>query len=195
MFDVPPTILAPESQSVMASTNSPNPSTDETVLVSPFNEEPSQHQSTFQNQKTFQTQQTFHSQPPTPNQQTSQNQPHSRPQQTFQGQQTSQNQPHSRPQQTFQGQQTSQNKPTSRTQQTFQGQKTSQNQQITSLNAAFVQRCQEALAFYIGPIASLVIEDALAENPQATPYQFVELLAREIPEPQAALEFTRRLFS
>jgi serine/threonine-protein kinase len=188
MFDVPPTILAPESQSVMASTNSPNPSTDETVLVSPFNEEPfneepSQHQSTFQNQKTFQTQQTFHSQPPTPNQQTSQNQPTSRTQQTFQNQPTSRTQ------------KTSQNQPTSRTQKTFQGQQTSQNQQITSLNAAFVQRCQEALAFYIGPIASLVIEDALAENPQATPYQFVELLAREIPEPQAALEFTRRLFS
>ncbi|MCX7596824.1 MAG: serine/threonine protein kinase [Fischerella sp.] len=139
MFDVPPTILAPESQSIMRSTNSPNPSTDETVLVSPFHEAPSHHQSTSQNQST------------------------SPIQQTFQAQQTSQNQP--------------------------------QNQQITSLNAAFVQRCQEALAFYIGPIASLVVEDALAENPQATPYQFVELLATQIPESQAALEFTRRLFS
>lgn len=101
-----------------------------------------------------------------------------------------------------QTQQTNQNPQTSRHPQTYQGrsnyqnQPTNQNQQqITSLNAAFVQRCQDALAFYIGPMASLIVEDTLADNPQVTPYQFVELLAREIPESEAALEFTRRLFS
>jgi serine/threonine protein kinase len=93
-------------------------------------------------------------------------------------------------QQTVQHQPTSQNQPTSRTQGN-----TSRTQGNTSINAAFIQRCQKALAYYIGPMASFVVEDTLAENEQVTPYQFVELLAREIPEAEAALEFTRRLFS
>ncbi len=69
------------------------------------------------------------------------------------------------------------------------------HQQISSLNPVFLQRCQQELANYIGPIASLIVEETLAENPQTTPYEFVELLAREIPEVQAAFEFRHHLFS
>ncbi|NMG19930.1 serine/threonine-protein kinase [Brasilonema bromeliae] len=67
--------------------------------------------------------------------------------------------------------------------------------QQSSLNPAFIQRCQQQLAYYIGPIASLVVEEILAETPQISPYQFIEFLAREIPDASAALEFRKHLFS
>ncbi|MGF1676722.1 MAG: serine/threonine protein kinase, partial [Rivularia sp. (in: cyanobacteria)] len=54
---------------------------------------------------------------------------------------------------------------------------------------------QQQLAYYIGPMASLIVEDVLEENPQATPHQFVELLAREIPDSHIVIEFTKRIFS
>ncbi|WP_337885938.1 serine/threonine-protein kinase [Fischerella thermalis] len=157
MFDVPPTILTPDSQTTVTIAQSPNSDLDETVLSKPLSQQAFPHPKTSRHPQTHQNQQT---------------------------QQTNQNPQTSRHPQTYQGRSSYQNPPTNHNQ-----------QQITSLNAAFVQRCQDALAFYIGPMASLIVEDTLADNPQVTPYQFVELLAREIPESEAALEFTRRLFS
>ena len=71
--------------------------------------------------------------------------------------------------------------------------KTSQNQQHASITAALIQRCKEELAYYIGPMASLIVEDALVENPHLVPYQFVEVLSREIPDLQEASKFIRDL--
>ncbi|PLZ99192.1 serine/threonine protein kinase [Fischerella thermalis CCMEE 5268] len=157
MFDVPPTILTPDSQTTVTIAQSPNSDLDETVLSKPLGQKAFPHPQTSRHPQTHQNQQT---------------------------QRTNQNPQTSRHPQTYQGRSSYQNPLTNQNQ-----------QQITSLNAAFVQRCQDALAFYIGPMASLIVEDTLADNPQVTPYQFVELLAREIPESEAALEFTRRLFS
>ncbi|MGH8000162.1 MAG: protein kinase domain-containing protein [Brasilonema sp.] len=67
--------------------------------------------------------------------------------------------------------------------------------QQSSLNPAFIQRCQQELAYYIGPIASLVVEEILAQTPHISHYQFVEFLAREIPDASAAFEFRKHLFS
>lgn len=67
--------------------------------------------------------------------------------------------------------------------------------QQSSLNPTFIQRCQQELAYYIGPIASLVVEETLAQTPYVSPYQFVESLAAEIPDAAAAFEFRKRLFS
>jgi serine/threonine-protein kinase len=67
--------------------------------------------------------------------------------------------------------------------------------QQSSLNPTFIQRCQQELAYYIGPIASLVVEETLAQTPHVSPYQFVESLATEIPDAAAAFEFRKRLFS
>ncbi|WP_315785583.1 serine/threonine-protein kinase [Fischerella sp. JS2] len=176
MFDVPPTILTPDSQTTITiAQSSPNLDLDETVLSKPPNQQAFPDQQTSRRPQTYQGQQT---------QQANQNPQTSRHPQTYQSQPSYQNQQNSRYPQTYQGQSSYQNQPTNQNQ-----------QQITSLNAAFVQRCQDTLAFYIGPMASLIVEDTLADNPQVTPYQFVELLAREIPESEAALEFTRRLFS
>ncbi len=192
MFDVPPTVLTPDAQTTVtiSQSQSANSDLDETVLSKPSNQQTSRHPQPHQNQPNYQYPQTNQNSPSFPNRQTHQNQPN------YRHSQTNQNPPNFSDQQTYHNQPNYQHPQTNQNPSNFPNRQTNQNQQqITSLNAAFVQRCQDALAFYIGPIASLVVEDTLADNPQTTPYQFVELLAREIPESEAALEFTRRLFS
>ncbi|MEH2048638.1 serine/threonine-protein kinase [Nostoc sp.] len=68
-------------------------------------------------------------------------------------------------------------------------------QQQPSLQPAFVIHCQQQLAYHIGPMANLIIEEILDQNPDISPDQFIELLAREIPSFQAAFEFKKSLFS
>ncbi len=70
-----------------------------------------------------------------------------------------------------------------------------EQKQFNLLSPSFIKNCQQQLAYYIGPMASLIVEDVLANNPQATPHQFVELLAKEIPEFQEATEFTQQIFT
>jgi serine/threonine-protein kinase len=64
-----------------------------------------------------------------------------------------------------------------------------------SLNPAFISRCREELAYCIGPIAGLVVDEAIAQHSPATLQQLVEILAQEIPDSQAVLEFRRKLLS
>lgn len=78
---------------------------------------------------------------------------------------------------------------------TYLSQPTAKTPQELSLDPAFIKRCQQELAYQIGPISSLIVEEILAQTPYISPYEFVELLAREIPETEAAFEFRRRLFS
>ncbi|MBW4477488.1 MAG: serine/threonine protein kinase [Tolypothrix brevis GSE-NOS-MK-07-07A] len=73
--------------------------------------------------------------------------------------------------------------------------KKSQTQPVNSFKHGFITRCQEQLAYHIGPIASLIIEETLAENPDILPDEFVKLVAREIPDLQAAFEFQQSFFS
>ncbi|WP_392536010.1 protein kinase [Nostoc sp. C117] len=68
-------------------------------------------------------------------------------------------------------------------------------EQQPSLNPGFVKHCQQQLAYHIGPMANLVTEEILAENPYISPDQFVEMIAREIPDFQAAFEFRKSLLS
>jgi serine/threonine protein kinase len=70
-----------------------------------------------------------------------------------------------------------------------------QHQSTPSITPDFIQRCQKQLALYIGPMASLIIEETLADNPDISAYQLVEYLSREISDSQAAVEFTRTLFA
>lgn len=69
------------------------------------------------------------------------------------------------------------------------------NLQQPTLTPVFVARCQRELAYCIGPIASLVVEEAIAQHSPATLQQLVELLMQEIPDEQAAVEFRRKLLS
>ncbi|MBW4611658.1 MAG: serine/threonine protein kinase [Hassallia sp. WJT32-NPBG1] len=72
--------------------------------------------------------------------------------------------------------------------------KKSQTQPVNSFKHGFIKRCQEQLAYHIGPIATLIIEETLAETPDISPDEFVKLLAREIPDLQAAFEFKQSFF-
>lgn len=68
-------------------------------------------------------------------------------------------------------------------------------QQQSSLQPAFIKHCQQELAYHIGPMANLIIEEILAQNLYISPDQFIELIAKEIPNFQAAFEFKKSLFS
>jgi serine/threonine-protein kinase len=68
-------------------------------------------------------------------------------------------------------------------------------EQQSSLQPTFIKHCHQELAYHIGPIANLVMEEILAQNPYISPDQFVELIANEIPDFQAAFEFKKNLFS
>lgn len=68
-------------------------------------------------------------------------------------------------------------------------------QQQPSLQPGFIKHCHQELAYHIGPMANLVIEEILDQNPYISPDQFIELIAREIPDFQAAFEFKKSLFS
>ena len=63
----------------------------------------------------------------------------------------------------------------------------------TALNPIFLERCQRELTHYIGPIASFILEDTLAEHPRILQQQLVELLSTEITDPQNAKQFKKHL--
>ncbi|HEY9672758.1 MAG TPA: serine/threonine-protein kinase [Waterburya sp.] len=57
------------------------------------------------------------------------------------------------------------------------------------LNPEFIKRCKQELARCIGPMASCILDDTLADNPNLSQEQLVEALAAQIPLAQKALEF------
>jgi serine/threonine-protein kinase len=64
---------------------------------------------------------------------------------------------------------------------------------ILQLNPAFIKRCQQELARCIGPMASCILDETLAEHPEISPEQLVLRLAAEIPTPQKVQEFKKRV--
>jgi serine/threonine-protein kinase len=64
-----------------------------------------------------------------------------------------------------------------------------------SLDSEFVERCQRELAVSIGPIASFIIDDVIAQSFPHSPHELVEALAAEIPDLREAREFKHRVFS
>jgi eukaryotic-like serine/threonine-protein kinase len=61
------------------------------------------------------------------------------------------------------------------------------------LDATFISRCQQELAEFIGPMASIVCQRMLSKHPGITAADFVEALAQKIPDREQAQEFQRRL--
>ena len=66
-------------------------------------------------------------------------------------------------------------------------------QTSSRLNQDFINRCKQELAEVIGPIASIICQRTLNQNPSLSPTEFVEALAQKIPNQKQALEFQRRL--
>lgn len=65
----------------------------------------------------------------------------------------------------------------------------------SQIDQDFISRCQQELAELIGPIASIICQRTLAQNPGLSAPEFVETLAKKIPNPKQSLEFQQRLLS
>ncbi|MGK7917760.1 MAG: hypothetical protein AB4038_19835 [Prochloraceae cyanobacterium] len=63
------------------------------------------------------------------------------------------------------------------------------------LDSSFISRCQQELAELIGPIAIVICERTVSENPTIGRTQLVKLLAKEISDREQAQSFQRRLLS
>ncbi|MEA5463692.1 protein kinase domain-containing protein [Leptothoe sp. PORK10 BA2] len=61
------------------------------------------------------------------------------------------------------------------------------------LKPAFINQCRQVLAQSIGPMASMIVEDILADYPDLTARAFVDRLAKEIPDGKKAQEFRQQL--
>ncbi|MBW4533552.1 MAG: serine/threonine protein kinase [Pleurocapsa minor HA4230-MV1] len=62
-----------------------------------------------------------------------------------------------------------------------------------TIEPKFVQRCQKELAYFIGPMASLIIDEVLMQSASKSPEAFVNDLAEQIPDSQQAIKFKRLL--
>ncbi|MEO1146393.1 MAG: protein kinase [Cyanobacteria bacterium J06638_22] len=64
---------------------------------------------------------------------------------------------------------------------------------LSAVDDAFLERCRQELARCVGPMASFLIEETLADHPQVDPQSFVTLLAAEIPDVSKAEAFQQSL--
>jgi len=62
-------------------------------------------------------------------------------------------------------------------------------QTSVSQNPQFVDYCRSQLTSFVGPLGSILIEQALEENPHMVSKDFVEVLAQKIPDKQRAESF------
>ncbi|MBW4671395.1 MAG: serine/threonine protein kinase [Cyanomargarita calcarea GSE-NOS-MK-12-04C] len=60
-------------------------------------------------------------------------------------------------------------------------------------NPEFLERCRRELTSFVGPFASVIIKDALDQQPNLTPTQLIETLVAEIPNQKRAEEFKERI--
>ncbi len=63
------------------------------------------------------------------------------------------------------------------------------------IDPSFINRCKQELAELIGPIASIICQRTLNKNPELSATDFVEALAKQIPNSKQASEFKKRLLS
>lgn len=63
------------------------------------------------------------------------------------------------------------------------------------IHSQLIERCRTELALHIGPIASLVIEQALINRQYQQPQKFIEVLAHHIPDDDSAVHFRQTLLS
>ncbi|PSN20431.1 hypothetical protein C7271_02285 [filamentous cyanobacterium CCP5] len=65
--------------------------------------------------------------------------------------------------------------------------------QPVSRDATFIEHCRQELTRFVGPIASILIEEALDQYPQANPRELVEILASQLSDGNQATDFVSRL--
>jgi serine/threonine protein kinase len=69
----------------------------------------------------------------------------------------------------------------------------SSSQESEQLSPAFLERCRQELARYIGPMASFILEDILTQSPEISRQQLIKAIAAEIPNSQQAKAFQQHL--
>jgi eukaryotic-like serine/threonine-protein kinase len=69
----------------------------------------------------------------------------------------------------------------------------SNNLAQSALDTNFIQRCEKILIDLIGPIAPILLQKVLRSGSQISELELVNMLANEIPDPQKAADFCRRL--
>ncbi|MGB3759225.1 MAG: caspase family protein [Rivularia sp. (in: cyanobacteria)] len=62
-----------------------------------------------------------------------------------------------------------------------------------SIDNNFINKCERDLIYLIGPIANFVIEEILQSNPQISATEFVNKLAKNVPDSGMADEFKQRI--
>ena len=62
-----------------------------------------------------------------------------------------------------------------------------------NLNPDFINIFRQELAYFIGPMASLIIEEILAQKNFSSPESFIEAIAQQIPSMELRIKFKRRL--
>lgn len=77
----------------------------------------------------------------------------------------------------------------------FDSHELNQNQSsiINNFEPDFIRFCNQELAYFIGPMANLIVEETLARNQCTSPESFVEALAQQIPSMDLRIKFKRRL--
>lgn len=66
---------------------------------------------------------------------------------------------------------------------------------LTSIEPWFVERCQQALSYYVGAIASIYVQETLDNFPQITYHRLINELAAKIPDPQQSEEFWQQVLT
>ncbi|MDJ0898022.1 MAG: serine/threonine-protein kinase [Xenococcus sp. MO_188.B8] len=64
---------------------------------------------------------------------------------------------------------------------------------VNRIDPDFVRRCEQELAYCIGPMASLIIEEILEEERPSSHNALMEAIALQIPDIKKAMEFRQRL--
>ena len=64
---------------------------------------------------------------------------------------------------------------------------------LAALDTTVLNLCQQTLSRYIGMMAKCILEDTIDDHPGISQEQLIEALAAEIPNPQQAAEFKKRL--
>ncbi|MGK7897483.1 MAG: serine/threonine protein kinase [Xenococcus sp. (in: cyanobacteria)] len=62
-----------------------------------------------------------------------------------------------------------------------------------NLSPEFIEQCRRELVEYIGPIATIVCDQTLANNPDLSNSEFVRALAELIPDSQSSQQFQQKL--
>jgi uncharacterized caspase-like protein len=61
------------------------------------------------------------------------------------------------------------------------------------IDTNFISKCENELAYLIGPIANFLVKEILQSQPQISSSEFVSKLAKLIPDTKKAVEFERRI--